>query len=150
MMMPVKLPAGVRESDTKFPGYKSKDRVVRFDFGTGYEETASLELWYTERMGWCIPTLLISRAARRNPNTTDRTYATTLSGDQVRIGKGPHVLRTTTVYVRESRFEALKKFLELKKNGSAKSGQIRDRISSRRAQGQQERASGNHYWKWNS
>jgi hypothetical protein len=48
------------------------------------------------------------------------------------MGKGPHVLRTVTVYVRNGRVEALKKFLDLKAQGEGKAGDIRDTISTRR------------------
>ena len=58
--MKINLPVGIQESDLKYPSYKSKDSVARFNFGTEtFEELAKFDLWYTEKMGWCIPTLLI-------------------------------------------------------------------------------------------
>lgn len=139
-MNDVKLPAGINASDLKFASY---DECT----GVPFEER-SFELWYTERMGWCIPTLLIGKA--RGRQTTDRTYAVTLKGDLVRIGKGPHVTTQHVVYVRTKRLAALQPFLNLRRDGAAKAGTVRDRISSRRAQGQLERAAGKSSWRWNS
>lgn len=115
----VKLPKGILKSDLKYPR-AYKDHVYGKDF----------ELWYTEGFGWCIPTLLIGR--RRGKNTTDRTYATTLDGKPVRIGNGPHVKATLTVYVTKKREKALQSFVEIKEKGAEVSNTIRDRISTRR------------------
>jgi hypothetical protein len=118
----IKLPVEIKAKDLKYPKWDSDDKMAdQFD------------MWYTERFGWCIPTLFISRA-RRGSGMNDRTYGTTLQGEPVTMGKGPHVLRTVTVYVRNSRKPALQTFLDLKLNGQAKAGDIRDRISTRRAQ----------------
>lgn len=147
----ITLPDGVVESDLKYPDFKSKDKLAHIKVGSeewAYE-TAQFELWYTESMGWVIPTLLISRAGRRAPvGTTDRVYATTLDGKPCRVGRGPHVLRTVTVYVRESRLPALQKYLDIRNAGSVTSNEIRDRISSRRAQGQLMRQQGRTSWRW--
>lgn len=117
----IKLPVEIKAKDLKYPKWDSDDRLVdQFD------------MWYTERFGWCIPTLFISKA-RRGSGMNDRTYGTTLDGQAVTMGKGPHVLRTVTVYVRNSRKSALQTFLDLKLNGQAKAGEIRDNISTRRA-----------------
>lgn len=118
----IKLPKEIKVSDLKYPSWKSKDRLA-----------TSFELWFTERFEWCIPTLLISRASRRSSQTTDRTYGIALDGQIVRIGRGPHVLKTVTVYVKESRKEKLQKFLDLKLKGEQGAGEIRDNISTRRA-----------------
>ena len=136
----VALPDGIRESDTVRPRYERCKDVPW--------ESRTFELWHTAAMGWCIPTLLIGKASGRQ--TTDRTYATTLAGKPCRIGKGPHVTRVVTVYVTTARLQALQRFLDLRTKGAADAGQIRDRISSRRAQGQVERAAGNSYWRWNA
>jgi hypothetical protein len=133
---PTVLPDGIRESDLKFPSY-TKCRKVPYD-------SRSFELWHTTGLGWCIPTLLIARG-----RTTNRTYATTLDGKPCRIGRGPHVTRTVTVYVTDARLKDLQRFLDLRTKGAGDAGQIRDRISSRRAQGQMERQAGNSYWRWN-
>lgn len=141
----ITLPKDIQSSDLKYPDYKSNDKLVRIQAGpeSWQAESAIFELWYTEQMGWCIPTLLIAKGS-----TTDRTYATTLDGKQVRIGKGPHVKRTVTVYVRQSRLSVLQRYLDLKQSGAEVSNQIRDRISSRRVQGQIMRQQGRSSWRW--
>jgi hypothetical protein len=78
----------------------------------------------------------------------DRFYATALNGKIYRVGRGPHVLSTTTVYVKKSRENALQKFLDLMDKGNADANMIRDRISSRRAQGALHRAAGRSSWTW--
>ncbi len=119
----IPLPPEVKDKDLKYPSYKSKvKRIWDSDF----------ELWYTERFGWCIPTLAISKA-RRGSGYQDRTYGISLSGETVTMGKGPHVLRTVAVYVTESNVKRLQKFISLKESGTGKAGDIRDRISTRRA-----------------
>lgn len=135
---PDRLPEGVLASDLKQPQFDDY-RDLPYDDRT-------FELWHTTSFGWCIPTLFISRAGRGQ--STDRTYAVTLDGKPVRVGRGPHVTRIITVYVRTSRMNDLQKFLDVRKQGQAKAGEIRDRISSRRAQGQMERASGHSHWRW--
>lgn len=123
----IKLPDGINETDLKWPSWEStkdneENRVVD-----------NFELWFTQGFGWCIPTLLISKASRRS-SMSNRTYAVTLDNQPVRIGKGPHILRTVTVYVKSRRKNDLQKFLDLKESGSQTAGNIRDRISTRRAQ----------------
>jgi len=125
----VVLPAGILERDLEYPDYKSKDR---FPTDLPYEDK-QFEMWFVPGFGWCIPTLQISNAGRNH--STRRTYAVILdTGKVCRIGHGPHVSKTITVYVRKSRLEALQKFLDLKNKGSVDANTIRDRISTRRAQ----------------
>jgi hypothetical protein len=104
---------------------------------TQFGGVIEFEIWYTERFGWCIPTLGISGISRRGRAagiTTARTYAIAIKdGGQVRVGHGPHVLATHRVLVRESRLEALKPLLDLMIQGQASAGDTRDRISTRRA-----------------
>jgi hypothetical protein len=120
----IDLPKGVKDEDLEYPSFKSKRRVVE-----------TLKLHYTERFGWCVATLSIRRATGRRAGTQDRTYAYTLDGKVVRVGLGPHVLRTVDVYVTEKALGRLQYLLDLAQQGEAKAGDIRDRISSRRAQG---------------
>lgn len=135
------LPKGIVAGDTKFANYAERE-------GVPYDDQ-SFELWHCRgTIGWVIPTLLIGRASSRRGQTTDRTYAVTMEGKPVRVGKGPHVTATVTVYVRASRLAALRPFLDLRQAGAATAGEIRDRISSRRAQGQVERANGRTSWRW--
>jgi len=121
----IDLPKGILASDLKYP---------KWDAPESERYATQFELWYTERFGWCIPTLFISKA-RRGSNVNDRTYGISVTGQIVTMGKGPHVLKTVMVYVKKSRQDALKSFLDLKTKGEAEAGQIRDRISTRRAQG---------------
>lgn len=120
------LPKGLIVSDTKYPrNYKD------------HEYSADFELWHVGDWGWCIPTLMIRNVPRRRLTGTTvapRTYAVRVdNGGLVRIGLGPHVKERVTVYGRKSRMAALKKFLDLRNEGAAKAGQVRDRISTRRA-----------------
>jgi hypothetical protein len=133
------LPPGVKLSDTQYPKWSEKkpDNVI-----------ATLTFYKTERLGWIVTTLGIARA--RRPGTADRSYAVTLDGNVCRAGSGPHVLAEVTVYVRASRKVALQKFLDLHEQGLAAAGTIRDRIGSRRAEGQLRRARGETFWRWNS
>ena len=132
------LPKGILASDLKFPSYTEQQNVPW--------ESRSFELWFVASFGWCIPTLLIGKS--RRSNNPDRTYATTLDGKTVRVGKGPHVTETLTVYVRDKSLDRLQTFIDMRTQGQGKAGEIRDRISSRRAQGVLERASGKHSWRW--
>lgn len=120
---PGALPPGVIASDLAWPKYSGKkhDRVV-----------SSLEFYETTAFGWCIATLSIG--GRRG--SSQRTYAARVSdGRVVRVGQGPHVLRTITVHVRESRAEALKRYTDLHLKGEQEANEVRDRISSNRAMG---------------
>lgn len=122
----IQLPDEIQARDLEYPSWESRknnddNRIVE-----------QFEMWFTERFGWCIPTLFISKA-RRGSGMNDRSYGIALDGTVVTIGKGPHVLKTVTVYVRQRRLEKLQKFLDLKKTGEGKAGDIRDRISTRRA-----------------
>src|SRR4029077_16922930 len=122
---------------------QGSDRVYDKDF----------ELWDSRGGGWAIPTLHIRNAGRRShPGATNRRpYAVaTENGKTYRVGLGPHVEETHPVWVKKSRLQALLKFIELKNGGEGSAGQIRDRISSRRAQGQVMRAEGRSSWRWDA
>lgn len=136
----VALPEGVLETDLNPPKYGTKGNSDLFlrENGEKYGAVLSFELWYTERFGWCIPTLEIRKASSRSriagTNSTDRrSYGISLRGEIVTIGLGPHIKRTCTVYVKASRQDKLQKFLDLRVKGLEQAGGIRDRISSRRA-----------------
>lgn len=127
----IPLPAGILISDIQC----SKNTADWI-----YGENGNFELWYTERFGWCIPTLHIRNPGRRHMSGVPaRTYGITiadknLDGHQVvTMGLGPHVKARHTVYVTKSRAEALQKFLDIRMEGLEKAGSIRDRISTRRA-----------------
>lgn len=112
------LPLGIKTSDLTYP--KSGQRVTHY-----------LTLYLTQRFGWCVATLPISRAKRGGP---DRTYGARLDGDGVvRMGGGPHILDTKTVYVTEARALALARLLEIYNAGMNNAGEIRDRIDAVKA-----------------
>jgi len=128
------LPADIVASDLKWPKYEPGKRVV-----------ATLTFDEVTSFGWCIRTLGIRRS--RRADRTDRTYAVRVSdGSTVRIGIGPHVLRTITVYVTEDRADALAKYTAMHNAGDVRANEIRDRISTRRAQGQLRRAAWDRPW----
>lgn len=122
------LPPGVLESDRKWP---TKGRSV-----------ADLTFYKAGRYGWCVQTLSI--------NNRGRTYAIQVDSpnDIVTCGGRPDDV-TVHVYVSEARQKALQKFIDLKAKGLESAGNIRDRIGSRRAQGQEMRAQGLTSWRWN-
>lgn len=142
-MAKAKFPLGITAADLKIPSYDGEDRV---DYNQG--NSGQLTLHKTERFGWCVTTLFISRGKRGNP---DRSYGMQLEGDQVvSIGNGPHVTETITVYLRKSRIEALKPLIDKYVEGLQRANAIRDRRSSRIAQGQEMRAQGRRSWTWDA
>lgn len=135
------LPKGVLVKDLEYPKYTPKAPRVLYD--------KTFELWGVEnrinpkRVDWMIPTLHIQNPGRRSmPGVVRRTYAIGVADSKVyTVGMGPHVKTTLTVYVTEANVERLKPFLELHEKGMADASQIRDRISTRRAQGAIRRSS---------
>ncbi len=73
---------------------------------------------------------------------------TVKDGRVVRCGNGPHVTREITVHLTKDNVGRLARYVELWKTGMAEANGIRDRISSRRAQGQAHRAAGRSHWNW--
>lgn len=131
------LPPKVLVADTKYPDYQKEERLQE-----------ELTFYKTSGFGWVLRTLFISRSPNRN--YPDRYYGIAVDdGRSVRVGGGPHILATVTVYVKEGiRAEALKCYLELLNAGTINAGEIWDRISTRRARGQEYRAQGRTHWKW--
>ena len=128
------LPADLTDKDTKPPA-KWKD-------ATGY----SFQLWFIANLGWVLPTLLISRSNRGN---ADRYYAVGVGDKRTyRVGKGPHVLHVVTIHGCKRNAKVVAKYIELKREGMAAACTIRDRISSRRAEGELHRAAGHRSWRW--
>ncbi len=139
----VELPANVLATDLTYP----KVKATRTE--ADYERARVLHiltLHYTARFGWCVATLHIRNPGRRSTQTTARTYGVTLDGQVVTIGMGPHVLRTIELYVTAARVAALQRYLDLKEKGLADAGEIRDRISTRRAQTVQRRSASFDRW----
>jgi len=124
----IELPKGMRETDLVRPKYGSKTKLASWD--------THFDMFYVEDWGWCIPTLLIKKASRNARDrgvATDRYYATRVdTGELVRIGHGPHVLRTVRVIVKESRLKGLKRFLDLKAAGEIEAHKARDRRATGR------------------
>lgn len=123
------LPPGILASDLKWPEYSEDNRLLQ-----------QLDMYFVPRFGWCIATLHIRNASRRQRiygagNTDARTYATAVNdGQLVTVGLGPHVTDRVTVYVTTKRAEKLQKYLDLHSKGQAEAQETRDRISTRRAQ----------------
>jgi hypothetical protein len=137
----IPLPSPVIAADLQRPDYNKPDVWASESYDkptyTQYGGQISFELWYTERFGWCIPTLGIrgiSSRGRAAGVQTARTYGIAIKGEgAVSMGHGPHVKATHTVYVKKDRFDALKPLLDLMIKGQEKAGEIRDQRSSRRA-----------------
>jgi hypothetical protein len=140
------LPPDVIASDLVYPKFSMRPKKAdKIDYALG--EHGSLKFHLTEGFGWVIATLPISSA--RRADVPDRTYGIRISdGSSVRVGAGPHVTRTITVYLKAGRLKVLQKYLDLYMTGMGKANTIRDRISSRRAQGVEMRAAGRHSWRW--
>jgi len=116
-----KLPTGINVSDTKYPSYKSKDKVA---WGILPNNSYHINMVNTDRFGWCIATLSIGK---------DRSYGISVDdGKIVSMGVADQT-RKITVYIRQSRVESLQKYIDLFKKGLDDANSIRDRISTRRS-----------------
>lgn len=124
------LPKGVKATDTQYPKYNEKkpDRYID-----------ELRFLYSDRFGWVVQTLSIN--ARQN-----RSYGTPLSGEIVTCGNASS--KIISVYVTESRQAHLKEWIDAKAKGMESAGNVRDRIGSRRAEGQVKRSQGLSSWMW--
>lgn len=140
----IENPEGIKAIDLTRPAWTKKQTKDRIDYTLG--DQGQLTFYYTQMLGWVIATLPIgSQHNRVNP----RTYAVSLKhGGPCRCGNGPHILKKLTVFIRTSRVKAIQKYLDLYKSGLVSSNNIRDRISSRRAEGAERRADGQHSWMW--
>lgn len=138
----IALPKGILESDC------GPDKVygqTETDYTAG--DSGNLHLHYIPEVGWVVATLFISRSS--SAKYIDRTYGIVVeTGKTVRIGGGPHITSTIVVRLRKNRIEALSPFIEMYDNGMGKAGSVRDRISTRRAQGVEHRAAGKTSWHW--
>ena len=147
------LPPGITEADLKWPKYEDSIPWEKRK-ELGLEDLHSFKFYLVKGRkdrGWVLTTLLIGTASRRARAgaTTDRYYGIEVGTESiVRIGKGPHVLKEIEVHLSNKNIERLTKYVELWRKGMADAGSIRDRISSRRAQGQLYRAEGRTSWTW--
>lgn len=132
------LPMGIKESDFQYP---KAEQVLE------YVPLYEVEFRSGQKI-WCAGVLKIgSRAAGLGYG--DRTYAIRLpAGTLCRIGGGPHVKSTRTLYLSEKRAKELKEFVAALEKGRAEAGQVRDRVSSRRVEGQLRRMRGERSWRW--
>lgn len=134
-----KLPFDLKKSDLDYPrGYSESNRVVH-----------TIELYNVSGIGWVVATLGIgSGRMRSNHGYAARTYAVDAHGKIWRVGRGPHVLQTLTAYISKKRSKDLSQLIDLYTKGAVEANVIRDRISSRRAQGAMHRANGLSSWRW--
>ncbi len=139
------LPPDITVADTKAP-----------PMGEGMSYTERKEFmgdlpyyftfYQTQGFGWVLCTLGIGGKGRGD---AARTYGITVAdGKVVRVGRGPHVLKIVEVYVSKKNKDRMARYVELLRKGLAEAGTIRDRISTRRAQGQINRANGMTFWHW--
>lgn len=149
------LPDDVTLADCKYPDWgESLPYEDQKALGLTYESgwSGSLTFYYTEKLGWVLCTLHISNASRSQKArgvVTDRSYGIGIKDEKVyTVGRGPHVLSEIQVYLRKDAMDRLEKYVKLWLKGMADAGNIRDRISSRRAQGQAYRAEGRSFWTW--
>lgn len=132
------LPFGLKAADLAYP-----KRPKKYDWRKEqpFDVLHTLTLYETERFGWVVTTLHIRNAGSRSMRGAQpRTYGVDERGQVVTVGLGPHVKRTITVYVTRARAAALQKLVDLHERGLADAGSIRDRISTRRAQGAMRRS----------
>jgi len=138
-------PLGIIENDLKLPSYRCKKDRIAHDVG----DHGTLTLYEVRTFGWVIVTLRIGGASRSNQY--DRYYGIrVIDAAPVRVGRGPHVLRKIEIYIRKSRVKALASLIDLYKRGLEQAHTTRDRIGTRRFQGQLERAAGRRSWLWNA
>lgn len=125
------LPLGITLQDTD-PLY----RKGAYPRGLPSYIPTEMKLYRTEA-GWMLCTLYISSPGKRNRSPSqDRYYAIGVGDKKIyTVGRGPHVLEEMTVYLSEKNKQRLSTLIELFQEGLSQAGQIRDRISSRRAQG---------------
>lgn len=142
------LPPDVVEADLSY------DSSHRLDWkelpeGTTYHLTfyqVGGEGARSKQLRWVLCTLNISGKGK---GQTERYYGIEVETQQVcRVGRGPHVVKVVTVYLSKKNLKRLQRYVDLHQSGLAQAGSIRDRISTRRAIGQQKRAEGRTTWWW--
>lgn len=128
----VELPDGIKAEYLKYPDYKNKDEGHLVD---------TLVFLHSDRIGWVVGTLWINQ--RQN-----RTYATDINGKIYTCGNPSTNILYAHVTEKRAKDPKVAKWLEAKRKGLEGAGNIRDRIGSRRAQGQVMRAEGRTSWMW--
>jgi hypothetical protein len=145
--LPLELPPDVKAADLKYPSYERDDRLSYSELQAMGLESNALLFYRVTTFGWVLTTLLIGKG--RNARSA-RYYAVKLDGTTCRVGQGPHVTKEVTVYLTKSNLARLQKYVDLYQTGGSRAGEIRDRISSRRAEGQERRARGERFWHWSN
>lgn len=122
------LPEGVLKSDLTAEADYDNSRADQLQESVG--TSARFELWYIERLGWCVPTLSINNRMRADSH---RTYGVCLKdGSLVTMGQGPHVLAKLEVMVNKGNAQRLGAIIDRIAQGAVKAHVCRDRISTRR------------------
>jgi hypothetical protein len=136
------LPKGITPDDLEYNCPRSASAAAWKKWRNANElvELRNLQMYFTERFGWCITTLFIKGAGRQD---TARYYGITTTGQPVRIGHGPHVKHEAHVYLRKSRVAALQPYIDLYNKGLEDAHNTRDRISTRRVMTTMRRANFN-------
>lgn len=146
------LPYGVKASDLVRPKWEDGKNLEYSELRDMGLETPTISLYKTEKVGWAVCVLFISnpsRSARAKGIDTARFYAIGVNDKKMyTLGRGPHVTEEITVHLTKDNIERLMPLVELFKQGSVDANTIRDRISSRRAQGAMHRANGRTSWMW--
>lgn len=128
------LPKPLTNEDINYPSWSSRWTEEK---QKAEHVTVHFQMHYVESFGWVIATLHIRNPGRHHVGSstrTARTYAVRVDNGQVcRIGLGPHVKETVTVYIRERRVKACQSIIDLYNSGEVDANKIRDRISTRRA-----------------
>lgn len=133
------LPPDVVPGDLKYPEWKDRAECC----------LTSLTFYKTTGLGWVLCTLGIAKATGKRAGRSDRTYAIQISNQKLcRVGFGPHVLKEVNVFLSKKNIKRLQKYIELRDKGLIDANTARDRISSRRAQGQLYRQAGLVSWMW--
>lgn len=131
------LPNHVQKSDTVAPKWDSKEGLPFSEaIAVGLDDNR-LRFYRTAANGWILLVLRISNASKRQaPGTSDRYYGIGVNDSKIyTVGRGPHVLEELTVHLTKSNVERLRPLIDLFIKGNTDANTIRDRISSRRAQG---------------
>lgn len=129
MTKTTKLPKPFLASDAK---YLPRSRALTTAQAERLPESAryGFEVWMIAGLGPVVPVLLIRKAGRTS-KYQDRYYAVSLdSGRSYRVGRGPHVLSCTRIYVRANNVKRLQQVLDTIREGEVRANQIRDRRSS--------------------
>lgn len=113
------LPENVTPYDLEYPKFSSND-PPEYEAGN----SGTLTFYKTASFGWCLATLFIGWGSRSSvAASSDRTYAIRVDTEElVRVGKGPHVTSEVTIYLKKSRMEALKKYVDLYTKGLTDAG----------------------------